>query len=459
MFARLRQASPPPVQTAPATPVMNEEHLVLAILATFEGKPVPEHAKLSPLLMQTLDGLRRSFEQRSRKDLGAAVEHSMHASEAMAAAALIHGQVRETAQRSSAIVNTLDEMRSAINHLDSMAVEAVGVMASAEQAMGQCIAATTTSVDACQHIGDSFRDMNGAVSELSAAAQEIGEFVATINAIAGQTNLLALNATIEAARAGDAGKGFAVVAGEVKTLAAQTQRATDDIRARIERLTGQVVQVVTGITTSEHRVKEAIVSTHEVEAGIGSIRTMMQANTQRMHSISDILHEKAEAASRVAGDAVGIEQHARAASQHANEVLGAVGASERVINDQFAELDRRDIPGYVLYRAKSDHLLWKKRLAEVMAGMQSLKPEELADHRQCRLGKWYETVQDPAIRNHPAFAALLAPHEAVHLNGREVARLCAQGDCEGAKAAFARMETGSKGVLAALQSLIDTLVH
>ncbi|MCA0405965.1 MAG: methyl-accepting chemotaxis protein [Proteobacteria bacterium] len=455
MFARLRQASTPPLAPPPAAPAVNEEHLVLAILATFEGKTPPEHVKLSPVLEQTLAGLRRAAQQRSKVELGAAVEHSMHASEAMAAAALIHGQVRETAQRSTAIVSTLNDMRSAIDSLDGMAVEAVGVMATAEQAMDQCISSTTTAVNACQHIGDSFRDMNGAVSELSAAAQEIGEFVATINAIAGQTNLLALNATIEAARAGDAGKGFAVVAGEVKTLAAQTQRATDDIRARIERLTGQVVQVVTGITTSEHRVKEAIVSTHEVEAGIGSLRNMMQANTRRMHAISDILHEKAEAATRVANDAVGIEQHARAASQHADEVLSAVGSSERVINEQFAELDRRDIPGYVLYRAKSDHLLWKKRLAEVMAGMQSLRPDELADHRQCRLGKWYESVQEPSIRNHPAFAALLAPHEAVHVNGREVARLCSIGDCEGAKAAFVRMEQGSKGVLAALQSLID----
>jgi methyl-accepting chemotaxis protein len=456
MFARLRQAKPAPAQTTPVVPPVSEEHLVLAIMAAFEGKQAPDHVTLSPLMQQTLAGIRRAIGHRSQIELGAAVDHSMHASEAMAAAAMIHGQVKETVQRSSTIVSTLDDMRTAITNLDGMAGEAVGVMGSADQAMANCISSTTTAVVACQHIGDSFRDMSGAVSELNAAAQEIGEFVATINAIAGQTNLLALNATIEAARAGDAGKGFAVVAGEVKTLAAQTQRATDDIRARIERLTGQVVQVVTGITASEHRVKEAIVSTHDVESGIGNIRTMMGHNTRRMHQISDILHEKAEAAARIAVDAEGIEQHARSAAHYADDVLAAVGASERVINEQFADLDRRDIPGYVLYRAKSDHLLWKKRLAEVMAGMQSLKVEELSDHRQCRLGKWYESVQDAKIRNHPAFGSLLAPHEAVHVNGREVARLCAAGDRMGASKAFERMEEASKGVVAALQTLIDS---
>ena len=74
---------------------------------------------------------------------------------------------------------------------------------------------------------------NDTVQELSEAAGRIGDVIRMINDIAEQTNLLALNATIEAARAGDAGRGFAVVAGEVKALAGQTAKATDEIGAQI----------------------------------------------------------------------------------------------------------------------------------------------------------------------------------------------------------------------------------
>lgn len=99
--------------------------------------------------------------------------------------------------------------------------------------------------------------MDARVGELSDAASRIGSVVRLISDIAARTNLLALNATIEAARAGDAGRGFAVVAGEVKTLASQTAKATQDIAGQIAAMqgrTGEAVGALRAITETIGRL-------------------------------------------------------------------------------------------------------------------------------------------------------------------------------------------------------------
>ena len=128
---------------------------------------------------------------------------------------------------------------------------------------------------------------SGRVNELGEAAREINTVTATITAISSQTNLLALNATIEAARAGEAGRGFAVVANEIKELAQQTARATDDIRDRIsgiQSVTSQTVHDISDIsgvisevndivTTIAAAVEEQSVTTRDIAENVGQAST------------------------------------------------------------------------------------------------------------------------------------------------------------------------------------------
>lgn len=128
---------------------------------------------------------------------------------------------------------------------------------------------------------------NDTVQGLAAAAHKIGEVIDLINQIASQTNLLALNATIEAARAGEAGKGFAVVASEVKSLASQTAKATDEIGAQISAIQAETNQVVGNI----ERIRATIMEVNEISSSIAAAVEEQGAATQ------DIAHSVQEAAS------------------------------------------------------------------------------------------------------------------------------------------------------------------
>jgi len=126
---------------------------------------------------------------------------------------------------------------------------------------------------------------NDRISKLSEAAQRIGDVVKLITEIANQTNLLALNATIEAARAGDAGRGFAVVASEVKSLAAQTARATEDIASQIggmqsatrdsvgaiKEISGTIVEIFQIASTISIAVEQQNVATREIAHSIQKV--------------------------------------------------------------------------------------------------------------------------------------------------------------------------------------------
>ncbi len=137
-----------------------------------------------------------------------------------------------------------------------------------------------------QEAVDGVRTADATIDGLSTAAQKIGEIVSLITDIAGQTNLLALNATIEAARAGEAGKGFAVVAGEVKNLANQTARATNEIAE-------QVSDIQSSTQASVAAMKSVGAAIEQVNSVIGSIAAAVE---EQNAATADIARNAAEAA-------------------------------------------------------------------------------------------------------------------------------------------------------------------
>ncbi|HUH84929.1 MAG TPA: HAMP domain-containing methyl-accepting chemotaxis protein [Stellaceae bacterium] len=172
-------------------------------------------------------------------------------------------QMRLTAQSMSATAEETSRQATGVASAAEQASANVDTVASSAEEMGASIAEITRQVAessriATQAVEEAGRT-NATVQGLADAAQKIGEVVSLIQDIASQTNLLALNATIEAARAGEAGKGFAVVASEVKSLANQTAKATEDIAgqiAAIQDATKKAVDAIGAIDGTIGRMNE-----------------------------------------------------------------------------------------------------------------------------------------------------------------------------------------------------------
>ncbi len=242
-----------------------------------------------------------------------------------------------SAQVIEAVARAAEQVQAQARHLTEMAKESRSNL----QAVGEAAVDTTGNVQAVAGAAEELSTAVGEVNQrvvkstdvskravaeteqtsltmrgLVEAAQRIGSIVQVIQDIASQTNLLALNATIEAARAGDAGKGFAVVAGEVKTLANQTTRATEEIQAQVGSIQSETARAVGAIESIGKTVSEM----SDIATAIASAMEQQGATS---HDIARNMSEAAGRTREVSAKVTTVGRAAETTSAAASELQAA----------------------------------------------------------------------------------------------------------------------------------------
>ena len=361
------------------------------------------------------------------------VRHTTEGAQAVAASA--HEMVASIEE----IARCSDEAHGEARGADGVAKAATGIIARADGAIGTV---ASTADDARQR-----------VTELHGAFDHIAEFLSVIDAIARQTNMLALNATIEAARAGESGRGFAVVAGEVKNLASQTAAATENIGKRIHDMRAVMTAVGEAMARSVEAVTVARGAMTEAAQTVDRITEAMGRVTGGMAEIASVIVQQKAASAEVAES---IEASARSSAAN-EELLGEIAKAQQTGNDHFVAMAdtwfKPDSRRSMCEMAKIDHVLFKRRAVEAVLGRVKWAAAAVPDHHSCRLGKWYEAISDERLKAHPAFTALVKPHERVHAIARRALTAAEAGRSDEAIGLLGDLNDASREVLRCLGDL------
>ncbi len=243
------------------------------------------------------------------------------------------------------------------------------------------------------------------------------------------------------------------MAHEVKELANQTSKSTEDIRSRISSLREKMGGIVSSMQEGAQAVQEGRSVVDNLGDQLQTIADNINAVTARMGEISNILSQQTEAANDVSEGTTKIAAGTENNNEEVDRILDGMDALNALLAEQIGSFADLGMDRAVIEIARNDHILFKKRIVDTLVGRDNGAAESVPDEHNCRLGKWYDRVENPHLRETDSFQKMVEPHHRVHDLGRRVLEAHKARDENAALDLLERLNDASHEVVKLLEDL------